>query len=138
MLKMPKFDHTVVARSSLYFIINYSLALVMNKYFVLLNYSCKYWSIIKARDSFKICSSWGFQNWPWKLYLTKICLTYPRSKIKSNLKHYFGNNLQSFTLIFSAKSWSNFTSSDSFGILRMSRFWNCPWFQYLAKIWRSN
>ena len=45
------------------------------RYFVLLNYSYKYWSIIKTRDSFGICSSWGFQNCPWKLNLTKNCLS---------------------------------------------------------------
>ena len=135
---MRTFSTTLVARSSLYFVINYSLILFMNRYFVLLNYSCKSWSIINTRDSFKICSSWGFQNWPWKLKLTKINLIYPRSKTMSNLKHFFGINLLSFTLIFSAKSWSNFTSSDSFWILRTSRFWNCPWFWYLTNICRSN
>ena len=36
-------DSAVVARSLLYF--------------VLLNYSYKYWSNIKTRDSFRICSS---------------------------------------------------------------------------------
>ena len=125
-----RYRTTAVARSSLYFIINYPLTLVMNKCFVFLNYSCKSWSNIKVRDSFKI--------WPWTLNLTKICLNYPRSKLKSNFKHYFGINLLSSTLIFSSKSWSNLTSSDSFGILRTSRFWNCPWFWYLTNICRSN
>ena len=45
-------------------------------YFVLFNNSFKFWSIIKTRDSFGICSSWGFQNCPWKLDLTKICRSY--------------------------------------------------------------
>ena len=84
--------------------------------------------------------SWGFQNiqnWPWLLNLTKICLRYPRSKTKSNLKHYFGINLLSFTLIFSAKSWSNLSSSDSFKILRSGRFWNCLWLLYFTNICRS-
>ena len=53
-------DSAVVARSLLYF--------------VLLNYSYKYWSNIKTRDSFRICSSWGFKNCHWKLNLTKIWL----------------------------------------------------------------
>ena len=43
-------------------------------YFLLLNYSYKSWSIIKIRESSEICSSWGFQNCPWKLNLTKIWL----------------------------------------------------------------
>ena len=30
--------------------------------------------MIKTRDSFGICSSWAFQNCPWKLNLTKIWL----------------------------------------------------------------
>ena len=35
----------------------------------------KNWSIIKSKDSFGFCTSWGFQNCPWKLNLTKICLS---------------------------------------------------------------
>ena len=33
-------------------------------YFVLLIYTNKSWSNIKTRESFGICSSWGFQNCP--------------------------------------------------------------------------
>ena len=59
-------------------------------------YSCKSWSIIKTMDSFKICLFWGFKNWPWNLNFNKICLSYPRSKTKSNLKQYFVINLLSW------------------------------------------
>ena len=48
LMNLRTFRYTVVARSSLYF--------------VLLNYSYKYWPNIETRDSFRICSSWGFQN----------------------------------------------------------------------------
>ena len=37
----------------------------------------------------------------------------------------------------SVKSSPNSTFRDSFGILRTCRFWNCHWFSYLTKIWRS-
>ena len=123
-------------------------------YFVLLNYSFKSWSIIKTRDSFRICLSWGFQNTPWKLNLMKIWLSKSRSKafypflnnvcygisyewnhrenmifyakifsqIESNSKHYLEMDQLSLKLIYSAKSWSNWTSRGCFGILRTSRF----------------
>ena len=44
----------------------------------------------------------------------------------------------SCTSIFSAKSWSNLTFRDSFGILRTCRFQNCPWFWKLTNICTSN
>ena len=44
------------------------------RYFLLINNSYKNWSIIKSKDSFGICTSWGFQNCPWKLNLIKIWL----------------------------------------------------------------
>ena len=49
-------------------------------YFVLLNYSCKSWSIFKTRDRFGICWSWGFQNTPYMFNLTKFWLRYLRLK----------------------------------------------------------
>ena len=98
------------------------------RYFLLLNNSYKSWSIIKTSGSFGICTSWGFQNCPWKLDLTKIWLRISRTKTKSNLKHFFDIDLLFCTSIFSAKSWSNLTFRDSFGILRTCRFQNCPWF----------
>ena len=55
-------NNTVVAESLLYFLINYSLPLVMNRYFVLLNYSCKSRSIIKIRNNLHI------------LRMQKLCL----------------------------------------------------------------
>ena len=72
--------NTVVAERVRYFAFSYSLTPAMNWYFVLLNYSFKSWSIIKTRDSFRICLSWGFQNTPWKLNLMKIWLSKSRSK----------------------------------------------------------
>ena len=67
--------YTVLVKRVWYFAFSYSLTPAMNWYFVLFNNSSKFWSIIKNRDSFGICSSWGFQNCPWKLNLTKICLS---------------------------------------------------------------
>ena len=49
-------------------------------YFVLLNYSYKSWSIVKARDRFGICWSWRFQNTPYMSNLTKFWLKYLRLK----------------------------------------------------------
>ena len=72
--------YTVVAETVAYFHLQYSLKLVLNWCFILLNYSCKSWSIIKIRDSFEICRSWGFQSCPWKLNLTKIWLRKSRYK----------------------------------------------------------
>ena len=68
-------EYTVVAERVRYFAFSYSLTPAMDWYFVLFNNSFKFWSIIITRDSFGICSSWGFQNCPWKLNLTKICLS---------------------------------------------------------------
>ena len=68
-------QYTVLVKRVQYFAFSYSLTPAMNWYFVLFNNSFKFWSIIKTRDSFGICSSWGFQNCPWKLNLTKICLS---------------------------------------------------------------
>ena len=45
-----------------------------------LNISFKYCSKCKSRDSFKICSSWGFQNTPYMFKLIKFWLRYLRSK----------------------------------------------------------
>ena len=43
----------------------------------------------------------------------------------------------SVTSIFSASTWSNIKSGDSFEILRTSRFQNLPYFLNLDKIWGS-
>ena len=43
----------------------------------------------------------------------------------------------SLTSIFSASTWSNIKSKDSFEILRTSRFQNWPYFLNLVKIWGS-
>ena len=43
----------------------------------------------------------------------------------------------SLTSIFSAFTWSNIKSKDSFEILRTSRFQNWPYFLKLVKIWGS-
>ena len=51
--------------------------------------------------------------------------------------HYIQNLIEVWLWCISAKSSPNSTFRDSFGILRMSRFWNCHWFLYLTKIWRS-
>ena len=47
--------HTVVAKTVTYFHFQYFLKLVLNRCFVLLNYSCK--SNFKIRDGFGICRS---------------------------------------------------------------------------------
>ena len=50
-----------------------------------------------------------------------------------------GKRVWSFVLLnYFYKSWSNLASRDSFGMLRMSRLQNCPWFWKLTKICRSN
>ena len=46
------------------------------RYFVLLNYSYKSWSIFKTRNRFGICWSWGFQNTPYMCNMTKFWLRY--------------------------------------------------------------
>ena len=48
------------------------------------------------------------------------------SQIESNSKHYLEMDQLSLKLIYSAKSWSNWTSRGCFGILRMSRFQTVP------------
>ena len=59
---------------------SYTVVLTRVRYFVLLNYSYKSWSIIKTRDRFGICWSWRFQNTPYMSNLTKFWLRYLRLK----------------------------------------------------------
>ena len=47
-------------------------------------YSCKSSWKCKSRDSFGICTSWGFWNTPKTLKLTKFCLRYLKSKTTDN------------------------------------------------------
>ena len=42
--------------------------------------------ILKIRDRFVICSSWGFQNWHWLLKLMKNWQRYSRLKARPNFR----------------------------------------------------
>ena len=63
---------------TLIFVEHHTVLIIRNATSVLTIFSIKSSSNLKSRDSFGICSSWGFRNYPRLLNLMKIWLTYWR------------------------------------------------------------
>ena len=100
------------------------------------------WSNWTPNDSFGICSSWGFRNFPYMFNLMKFWLWYLRlktmetiSKIDCSATFYlpYGNWALSSTLNVSVNAASNLKIRVSFRILMTSIFQNWPW----PKGWRQ-
>ena len=65
---------TVLAERVGYFAFSYSVTPAKNWYFVLFNNSLKFWSTIKTRDSFGICSSWKLDLSYWANHFHRMVL----------------------------------------------------------------
>ena len=93
-----------------------------------LNIYLKCCSKCKSRDSFKICSSWGFQNTPYMFKLIEFWLRYLRSKtndmilkISSKLIEIDENLLKSIHFVSKV---INSTSKASHWPLKNDFYWN--------------
>ena len=64
-----------------------------------LNIYLKCFSKCKSRDSFKICSSWGFQNTPYMFKLIEFWLRYLRSKTNDMILKISGKLIEKKHLI---------------------------------------
>ena len=103
-----------------------TVLIIYNATSVLTIFSIKSSSNLKPRDSFGICLSWGFQNYPRLLNLMKIWLSYWRLNTPDIISkfNFFSfrskdeNDVLSLTFNISTKSSSNSTIWGCF-------FWIC-------------
>ena len=94
----------------------------------------KSWSNLTPNGSFKICSSWRFENTPYMLNLMKFWLRYLRLKSVDIFQKLILSSSFSLSII-SVNSSANSKIRDRFEICLSWGFQNCHWLLKLMKTW---
>ena len=131
---------------NLFFKQYFTVLIIRNATSILTIFSIKSSSNLKPRDSFGICLSWGFRNYPRLLNLMKIWLSYWRLNTTNIISKFIffsfqskdENDVLSWIFNISTKSSSNSTIWGCFFWICSSwGFQNTPRLLNLMKIWQK-